>query len=89
MGCAVFLPSPALRAAIGLGFFGQYEGLFIGILLPMFAGIAYSPMLSLGSIIDSGDARRSARSSPILVLAAVFFNAGCGGRAVDCLCAWP
>lgn len=62
MGCAACFPAIAsFGAAIGLGFLSQYEGLFIGILLPMFAGIALLAMLSLGSIIDSGDARRSAR----------------------------
>jgi mercuric ion transport protein len=50
-----------LCAAIGLGFLSQYEGLFIGILLPMFAGIALLANAIAGSIIDSGDARRSAR----------------------------
>ncbi|WME33078.1 organomercurial transporter MerC (plasmid) [Klebsiella pneumoniae] len=41
MGCAACFPAIAsFGAAIGLGFLSQYEGLFIGILLPMFAGIA-------------------------------------------------
>ncbi len=41
IGCASCFPALAsLGAAIGLGFLSQYEGLFIRILLPTFAGIA-------------------------------------------------
>ena len=41
MGCAACFPAIAsFGSAIGLGFLSQYEGPFIGILLPMFAGIA-------------------------------------------------
>ncbi len=41
MGCASCFPAFAsLGAAIGLGFLSPYEGLFVRILLPVFAGIA-------------------------------------------------
>ncbi|MCR6496513.1 organomercurial transporter MerC [Thermomonas sp. S9] len=41
MGCAACFPAIAsFGAAIGLGFLGQYEGLFISRLLPLFAVIA-------------------------------------------------
>lgn len=41
MGCASCFPAIAsLGAAIGLGFLSQYEGLFIRILIPIFALIA-------------------------------------------------
>jgi len=41
MGCASCFPAAAaLGASVGLGFLGQYEGLFINTLLPIFASIA-------------------------------------------------
>ncbi len=41
MGCAACFPAVAsFGAAIGLGFLSQWEGLFISILLPVFATIA-------------------------------------------------
>jgi len=41
MGCAFCFPAvAALGASVGLGFLSHYEGLFINILLPVFAGIA-------------------------------------------------
>lgn len=41
MGCAACFPAlAALGASIGLGFLGQFEGIFINTLLPVFAGIA-------------------------------------------------
>jgi mercuric ion binding protein len=61
-GCAACFPAIAsFGAAIGLGFLSQYEGLFITSCCRCSPASRYSPMLSLGSIIDSGDARRSAR----------------------------
>jgi mercuric ion transport protein len=40
MGCAMCFPAIAsLGAAVGLGFLSQWEGLFINILLPLFAWI--------------------------------------------------
>lgn len=42
MGCAACFPAIAsFGAAIGLGFLGQYEGMFISRLLPLFAGLAF------------------------------------------------
>lgn len=39
-GCASCLPAlGALGASLGLGFFAQFEGIFINTLLPVFAGI--------------------------------------------------
>lgn len=41
MGCASCFPAIAsLGASLGLGFLGQYEGVFINTLLPVFASIA-------------------------------------------------
>jgi len=41
MGCASCFPAIAsLGASLGLGFLGQYEGIFINTLLPVFASIA-------------------------------------------------
>jgi mercuric ion transport protein len=40
-GCASCFPAiAALGASVGLGFLGQFEGLFINTLLPVFASIA-------------------------------------------------
>lgn len=40
MGCAYCFPAIAsLGAAVGLGFLGQWEGLFINTLLPFFGGL--------------------------------------------------
>ena len=41
MGCASCFPAiAALGASVGLSFLGQFEGVFINTLLPIFAGIA-------------------------------------------------
>ena len=41
MGCASCFPAiAALGASVGLGFLGQFEGMFINTLLPIFAGLA-------------------------------------------------
>ena len=41
MGCGACFPAIAsFGGAIGLGFLSQYEGLFITVLLPLFAGLA-------------------------------------------------
>lgn len=46
MGCASCFPAIAtLGASLGLGFLGQYEGIFINTLLPVFAGIALAANL--------------------------------------------
>ena len=73
MGCAACFPAIAsFGAAIGLGFLSQYEGLFIGILLPMFAGIAL--LANAIAWLNHRQWRRTALGTigPILVLAAVF-----------------
>ncbi|MBT2305141.1 organomercurial transporter MerC [Variovorax paradoxus] len=73
MGCGSSFPAVAsLGAAVGLGFLRQYEGLFISILLPAFAGIA----LFANAIgwLNHRQWRRIALGvlGPVLVLAAVF-----------------
>ncbi len=46
MGCASCFPAiAALGASVGLGFLGQFEGLFINTLLPVFASIALAANL--------------------------------------------
>ena len=41
MSCGACFPALAsLGSALGLGFLGQYEGLFITTLIPLFAGVA-------------------------------------------------
>ena len=41
IGCAACFPAlGSLGAALGLGFLSQYEGMFIRILLPLFALVA-------------------------------------------------
>ncbi|MBG6078238.1 organomercurial transporter MerC [Polaromonas sp. CG_9.11] len=41
MGCGACFPALAsFGSAIGLGFLSQYEGLFMTVLLPLFAGLA-------------------------------------------------
>ena len=41
MGCAGCFPAIAsMGAAVGLGFLGQWEGLFVNTLLPLFAAVA-------------------------------------------------
>ena len=41
MGCSMCFPALAsIGAALGLGFLSQWEGLFLDVLLPLFAGIA-------------------------------------------------
>ncbi len=77
MGCAACFPAIAsFGAAIGLGFLSQYEGLFIGILLPMFAGIAL--LANAIAWLNHRQWRRTALGTigPILVLAAVFLMRG-------------
>ena len=82
MGCASCFPAIAsLGAAIGLGFLSQYEGLFIRILLPVFAGIAL-----LANGIGWRNHRQWRRTvpgliGPVLVLAAVFLMRAYGWRS--------
>ena len=81
MGCAVCFPAIAsLGAAIGLGFLSHYEGLFIRILLPVFAGIAL-----LAQLVGGWQHRRWRRAAlgatgPVMVLAAVFVMRASGHR---------
>lgn len=82
MGCVSCFPAIAsLGAAIGLGFLSQYEGLFIRILLPAFAGIA----LFANAIgwLNRRQWRRTAPGliGPVLVLAAVFAMRAYGERS--------
>ena len=82
MGCAACFPAIAsFGAAIGLGFLSQYEGLFIGILLPMFAGIAL--LANAIAWLNHRQWRRTALGTigPILVLAAVFLMRACGWQS--------
>lgn len=81
MGCATCLPALAsLGAAIGLGFLSRYEGLFIRVLLPIFAGLA---LLANGwSALGHRRWPRAALAllGPLLVLAAVFVMRVSGHR---------
>jgi mercuric ion transport protein len=82
MGCASCFPAIAsLGAAIGLGFLSQYEGLFIRILLPAFAGIA----LFANTIgwLNHRQWRRTVPGliGPVLVLTAVFVMRAYGERS--------
>nr|CAB65704.1 MerC protein [Xanthomonas campestris] len=77
MGCAVCFPAMAsLGAAIGLGFLGQYEGLFITTLLPLFAVVAL-----LANALGWFSHRQWQRSllgitGPTIVLAALYLFFG-------------
>ncbi|GCB05262.1 organomercurial transporter MerC [Ralstonia sp. SET104] len=77
MGCAACFPALAsLGAAIGLGFLQQWEGLFITILIPLFAALAL-----LANALGWLRHRQWHRSllgmiGPLLVLAAVYLTDG-------------
>jgi mercuric ion transport protein len=81
MGCATCFPALAsLGAAIGLGFLSRYEGLFIRVLLPLFAALAL-----LANGWSALEHRRWPRAviallGPLLVLAAVFVMRASGHR---------
>lgn len=81
MGCAACFPALAsLGAAIGLGFLSRYEGLFIRVLLPLFAGLAL-----LANAWGALEHRRWPRAAlalagPLLVLAAVVVMRATGHR---------
>lgn len=82
MGCASCFPAIAsLGAAIGLGFLSQYEGLFIRILLPAFAGVAL--LANAIGWLTHRQWRRIAPGliGPVLVLAAVFVMRAYGERS--------
>lgn len=82
IGCAACFPAlGSLGAALGLGFLSQYEGVFIRILLPLFAVIAL-----LANAISWRRHRNLLRgllsvTGPLLVLAAVFVMRGMGIRS--------
>lgn len=82
IGCAACFPAlGSLGAALGLGFLSQYEGVFIRILLPLFA------LIALAANIISWRAHRNALRGilgivgPLLVLGAVFVMRGMGIRS--------
>lgn len=81
MGCPACFPALAsFGAAIGLGFLSSYEGLFIRVLLPVFAGLA---LLANGwGALRHRRWPRAALSllGPLLVLAAVFIMRASGHR---------
>ncbi|MFM0758135.1 organomercurial transporter MerC [Paraburkholderia strydomiana] len=82
MGCASCFPAIAsLGATIGLGFLSQYEGLFIRILLPAFAGIAL--FANAVGWLNHRQWRRTVPGliGPLLVLAAVFVMRAYGERS--------
>ncbi|MGH8113073.1 MAG: organomercurial transporter MerC [Rhodanobacteraceae bacterium] len=73
MGCATCFPAIAsLGAAIGLGALSPYEGLFIHILLPIFAGIALLANLIAWFRHQRWERGVPTLAGPILVLVAVF-----------------
>jgi len=81
MGCASCFPAIAsLGAAIGLGFLSQYEGLFIRILLPAFAGIALFAN-AIGWLNHRQWRRTLGLIGPVLVLMAVFVMRAYGERS--------
>jgi mercuric ion transport protein len=73
IGCAACFPAlGSLGAAVGLGFLSQYEGVFIRVLLPLFAVIGL-----LANVVSWRRHRQPLRGvlsviGPLLVLAAVF-----------------
>ena len=82
MGCASCFPAIAsLGATIGLGFLSQYEGLFIRILLPAFAGVAL--FANAVGWLNHRQWRRTVPGliGPLLVLAAVFVMRAYGERS--------
>lgn len=82
MGCAGCFPAIAsLGAALGLGFLNQFEGLFIHILLPVFAGIAL--LANAIAWRNHQQLRRAAFGviGPVVVLAAVFLMRAYGWRS--------
>lgn len=81
MACASCFPAIAsLGAAIGLGFLSRYEGLFINVGLPAFAGIAL--LANALGWFSHRQWRRGALGmiGPALVLAAVFLVYGWRGE---------
>lgn len=82
IGCAACFPAlGSLGAALGLGFLSQYEGVFIRILLPLFALLAL--MANAISWRRHRNLFRGVLSviGPLLVLAAVVVMRGMGIRS--------
>lgn len=82
IGCAACFPAlGSLGAALGLGFLSHYEGVFIRILLPLFAVIAL--VANVISWRRHWNAFRGILgvAGPLLVLAAVFVMRGMGIRS--------
>jgi mercuric ion transport protein len=81
IGCAACFPAlGSLGAAIGLGFLSQYEGMFIRVLLPLFALLAL-----LANIVSWRRHRQMLQGvlsvvGPLLVLAAVLVMRNQGVR---------
>ncbi|WP_367395266.1 organomercurial transporter MerC [Cupriavidus sp. Agwp_2] len=83
MGCASCFPAIAsLGAAIGLGFLSQYEGLFIRILLPTFAGIALLANATAWARHRQWPRTAFGVIGPFLVLAALYLTYGWRSEAL-------
>ena len=73
MGCSMCFPALAsIGAALGLGFLSQWEGLFLDVLLPLFAGIAL-----VANMLGWFSHRQALRgllgiSGPLMVLATMY-----------------
>jgi mercuric ion transport protein len=73
MGCAMCFPAIAnIAAALGMGFLGQWEGLFINTLFPIFASLAL--FMNLLGWFSHRQWHRSVLGSvgPILVLLSLY-----------------
>lgn len=72
-GCASCFPALAsLGAAVGLGFLSRYEGLFITILLPVFAAVALLANAYAWRSHRQGMRTALGLIGPLLVIAAAF-----------------
>jgi mercuric ion transport protein len=72
MGCSMCFPAIANIAALGMGFLGQWEGLFINTLFPIFASLAL--FMNLLGWFSHRQWHRSVLGSvgPILVLLSLY-----------------
>jgi mercuric ion transport protein len=73
MGCAMCFPAIAnIAAAFGMGFLGQWEGLFVNTLFPLFASLAL--LMNILGWFSHRQWHRSALGSigPILVLLSLY-----------------
>lgn len=83
MSCASCFPAIAsLGAAVGLGFLSQFEGVFITLLLPLFAGLAL--LANALGWFSHRQWRRTALGviGPLLVLSAVYLTYGWRGEVL-------